>query len=96
LTRQLYRNVLRWGSKEAIIDPKNNKTLTFKELDEESNRFAHALLDLGAKPFDVVTGNVMNTYHWFTIFMGSMKARCIFSLSKHKASRGAALPPHGR
>jgi len=79
LTRQLYRNVLRWGSKEAIIDPKNNKTLTFKELDEESNRFAHALLDLGAKPFDVVMGNVMDTYHWFTIFMGSMKARCIFS-----------------
>ena len=79
LTRQLYRSVLRCGNKEAIVDPENNRILTFRELDEESNRFAHALLDLGIETFDVVMGNVMNTYHWFTIFIGSIKARCVFS-----------------
>lgn len=79
LTRQLYRNVLRWGDKTVLTDPFHERTLTFKELDEESNRVAHALLALGVEPFEVIMGDVMNTFHWFTIFYGAMKARLIFS-----------------
>jgi long-chain acyl-CoA synthetase len=79
LTRQLHRNVLRWGGKTVLVDPFHGKTLTFKELDEESNRVANALLALGVEPFEVVMGDVMNTFHWFTIFYGVMKARLIFS-----------------
>jgi acyl-CoA synthetase (AMP-forming)/AMP-acid ligase II len=79
LTRQLYRNVLRHGGKTVLIDPFYEKTLTFRELDEESNRVANALLALGLDPFEVIMGNLMNTFHWFTVFYGVMKARLIFS-----------------
>lgn len=79
LTRQLYRNLLRYGDKTALIDPFQGKTFTFKDLDEESNRVAHAFLRLGLEPFEVVMGNMMNTFHWFTVFYGAMKARLIFS-----------------
>jgi long-chain acyl-CoA synthetase len=79
LTRQLYRNVLRHSGKAVLIDPFHGKTLTFRELDEESNRIANALLALSLDPFEVVMGNLMNTFHWFTVFYGVMKARLIFS-----------------
>jgi acyl-CoA synthetase (AMP-forming)/AMP-acid ligase II len=79
LTSPWYRNVLRYSDKTVLIDPFHGKNLTFKELDEESNRIAHALLALGLEPFEVVMGNMMNTFHWFTVFYGVMKARLVFS-----------------
>ena len=88
LTRQFHRNVLRWGEKTVLVDPYHGRTFTFKELDEESNRFAHALLDFGVEPFEVVMGNVMNTFHWFTIFLGAMKARIIFSTVNFRLPEG--------
>lgn len=79
LTRQLYRNVLRYADKTVLVDPFHQKRLTFRELDEESSRFANALLALGIEPMDVVMGNMMNTFHWFTVFYGALKARLVFS-----------------
>lgn len=88
LTRQLYRNCLRWPDREAIIDPASSKSLTWKEWDEESNKFAHALLDSGVEKNDVVMGNLMNTYEWFIVWMGAMKARCIFSTLNWRLPEG--------
>jgi len=79
LTRQLYRNNLKWPNKAAIIDPYRKKTLTYKQWDEVSNKFSNALLDLGVKEHDVIMGNLFNTYEWFIGWMGSAKAKCIFS-----------------
>jgi long-chain acyl-CoA synthetase len=88
LTRQLYRNVLRYGDRIVLVDPFHGTTLTFKELDEESNRFANALLALGVEPFEVVMGNMMNTFHWFTVFYGAMKARLVFSTVNFRLPEG--------
>ncbi len=78
LTRQLYRNNLKWPDKTAIIDPYRNKTLTYRKWSEVSNKFANALLDFGVGTQDVVMGNLFNTYEWFIVYMASAKARCIF------------------
>jgi acyl-CoA synthetase (AMP-forming)/AMP-acid ligase II len=78
VTRQLYRNCLKWPDKTAVIDPFRNKTLTFKQWDEEANQFANALLDAGCTTYDSVMGDLFNTYEWFILFMGCAKARCKF------------------
>lgn len=78
VTRQVYRNVLKWPDKVAIIDPFRNKQLTFKQWDEEANQFANALLDLGVTTYDSVMGDLFNTYEWFILYLGCAKARCKF------------------
>jgi long-chain acyl-CoA synthetase len=78
LTRQLYRNNLKWPDKVAIVDPYRNKKLTYRNWIEVSNKFANALLDFGVEAHDVVMGNLFNTYEWFVLYMGSAKARCVF------------------
>ncbi len=88
LTRQLYRNVLRYADKTVVVDPFYEKTLTFRQLDEESSRFANALLAAGVGLNDVVMGNMMNTFHWFTVFYGAMKARCVFSTVNFRLPEG--------
>lgn len=88
LTRQLYRNVLRYADKTALIDPFFDRTLTFKELDEESSRFANGLLALGVEPSEVVMGNMMNTFHWFVVFYGVAKARLVFSTVNFRLPEG--------
>ncbi len=79
ITRQLYRNCCKWSDKVAVIDPFRNKTLTFKQWNEESNQFANALIEAGVKPQDTVMGDIFNTYEWFILLMGCAKARLIFS-----------------
>jgi len=78
VTRQLYRNCLKWPDKIVIHDPFRKKTLTNKEWDEEANQFANALLDAGCTTYDSVMGDLFNTYEWFILFMGCAKARCKF------------------
>ena len=78
VTRQLYRTCLKWPEKTAIIDPFRNRTLTFKQWDEEANQFANALLDAGCTTYDSVMGDLFNTYEWFILYMGCAKARCKF------------------
>lgn len=80
LTRQLYRNVFQYADKMAIIDPYRDKTMTYKQWDEASNKFAHALIDAGMGPQDVVMANIFNTYEWFIVYMGAAKARAILPL----------------
>ncbi|MGA8833378.1 MAG: AMP-binding protein [Desulfomonilaceae bacterium] len=78
ITGQLYRNCCKWSDKVAIIDPLRNKTLTFKQWDEESNQFANALLEAGVRTYDSVMGDLFNSYEWFILLMGCAKARCKF------------------
>lgn len=78
ITRQLYRNCLKWPDKAAIIDPFRNRTLTYGQWNEISNQFANALLDAGVTKYDSIMGDLFNTYEWFVVLMGSAKARCKF------------------
>jgi len=79
ITSQLSRNLQKWPDKPAIIDPLVNKTLTYRQWDEEANQLAHALLDAGCTTFDSIMGDLYNCYEWFILYMGAAKARCIFA-----------------
>ena len=53
--------------------------LTFKEIDEYSNQFAHMLIDYGFKKGDVVGINLPNTPQYIIALVGTLKAGCIVS-----------------
>ncbi len=53
--------------------------ITFKEVDEYSNQFAHMLIDHGFKKGDVVGINLPNTPQYIIALVGTLKAGCIVS-----------------
>jgi long-chain acyl-CoA synthetase len=53
--------------------------LTFKEIDEYSNQFAHMLIDHGFNKGDVVGINLPNTPQYIIALVGTLKAGCIVS-----------------
>ncbi|MFX1236584.1 MAG: AMP-binding protein [Promethearchaeota archaeon] len=53
--------------------------ITFKQLDEYSNQFAHALLDNEMKKGDVVAIHLPNTMQNLIAMVGTLKAGCIVS-----------------
>jgi long-chain acyl-CoA synthetase len=53
--------------------------LTFKEIDEYSNQFAHMLIENGFKKGDVVGINLPNTPQYIIALVGTLKAGCIVS-----------------
>jgi long-chain acyl-CoA synthetase len=53
--------------------------LTFKEIDEYSNQFAHMLIDHGFKKGDVVGINLPNTPQYIIALVGTLKTGCIVS-----------------
>jgi long-chain acyl-CoA synthetase len=53
--------------------------ITFKEVDEYSNQFAHMLIDHGFKKGDVVGINLPNTPQYIIALVGTLKAGCVVS-----------------
>ncbi|MFW9936040.1 MAG: AMP-binding protein [Candidatus Thorarchaeota archaeon] len=53
--------------------------ITFKEIDEYSNQFAHMLIDNGFKKGDVVGINLPNSPQYVIAVVGTLKAGCIVS-----------------
>ena len=53
--------------------------LTFKEIDEYSNQFAHMLIGHGFKKGDAVGINLPNTPQYIIALVGTLKAGCIVS-----------------
>ena len=64
-----------FGDKVAVVD--GDRSITFKELDERSNRFAHLMANHGIKPGDSVAMLVGNSLEWFDATFGLMKAGLI-------------------
>lgn len=71
------RNVNRYGSKQAVIDPQANLTWTYSQLNRESNRLANALIDCGIKKNDVVMAALKNCPEFCTSYIGPRKAGAI-------------------
>jgi long-chain acyl-CoA synthetase len=55
------------------------KEVTFKELDEMSNKFANMLIANGFKKGDVVGINLPNTIEYVVSLIGALRAGCIIS-----------------
>ena len=71
----LERSAYRYPDKPAIIF--RDKTYTYKELEEVTNRFANALIDLGVKRFDRVAVLAHNTHHQVISWFGILKAGAV-------------------
>ncbi len=59
----------------ALID--HNRRVTYRELDERSNRFAHALRDAGVQPGDHVGIDAMNCIEWVEAAFALYKLRAV-------------------
>lgn len=70
------RSAYRYPDKPALIF--KDKTLTYIELEEECNRFANALLDLGIQKYDRVAILAHNTIHHVITWLGTAKAGGIY------------------
>ena len=82
------RNVRRYGSKSALIDPIREKTWTYKELDEEVNMLANALRADGVGKNDVVMSILNNCPEFCFTYIAPRKVGAIVSLVNFKLAPG--------
>lgn len=72
----LRRNARRYPDKVALVD--GEVRLTYRELDERCNRFAHYLLSLGFEKGDRVVTVCQNSHEFVTTFFGIQKAGLVW------------------
>jgi fatty-acyl-CoA synthase len=70
------RSAYRYPNKTALIY--NDMSLNFSQLEQECNRFANALLDLGIKKYDRVAIVAHNTIHHVITWLGTAKAGGVY------------------
>ncbi len=73
------RNSRRFASRKALIDPVCNKSWSYKELNNISNKFANALQSDGIKKDDVVMGALINCPEFVFCYTGPRKIGAIFN-----------------
>src|SRR6202022_2775207 len=64
-----------WGGREAVVDA--DRSVSFRELDVRSNRFASVLRARGGQPGDRVALLTGNRLEWFDTTFGALKADLI-------------------
>ncbi|MBU2547761.1 MAG: long-chain fatty acid--CoA ligase [Proteobacteria bacterium] len=72
----LYKRSLYSGDKTAIVF--DNRTLTYAQLNERTNRLARALLDMGLDPGDRVGAYTRNRPEFLEVYFACAKAGLIF------------------
>ncbi len=65
----------RYGGKAALVTA--TRTMTFRELHDESDRVAAALLDRGLRPGQPVSLYAQNRWEWVVAYHGSLKAGAV-------------------
>ncbi len=65
--------------KTAVFDPHGGRDLTFREIDEESDRLADALLRWGVEKGDRISFFMPNGWEYFVGFYAAMKAGAVVS-----------------
>ncbi len=82
------RNVRRYGSKPALIDPAAEKTWTYKELNEDVNMLANALKADGVGKNDVVMSILNNCPEFCFNYIAPRKVGAIVNLANFKLNSG--------
>lgn len=72
----LKRSAYRYPDKKALVF--NDITYNYTELDEECNRFANALLDMGLQRYERVAILAHNTAHHVITWLGTAKAGGVY------------------
>jgi acyl-CoA synthetase (AMP-forming)/AMP-acid ligase II len=77
ITEMLARNARLYPNSPALIEitPSKNlrRVITWKEFDNNANRFANALITRGVKKGDVVVHLMMNSIKWLEAYFGILK-----------------------
>lgn len=82
------RNVEKIPRKTALIDTDTGRSWNYRELNEEANRFAHALLSDGVAQSDVVMYQFMNVPEFAFVYLGCQKIGAINSPINFRLSSG--------
>jgi acyl-CoA synthetase (AMP-forming)/AMP-acid ligase II len=82
------RNVHRFARRPAVTCPVRNRTWTYAELNGEANRLAHALLEDGVGPRDIVMYQLLNSAEFVFSFLAPQKIRAINSPINFRLSPG--------
>lgn len=92
------RNVSRYGDKLAVIDPLTGRRWTYRALNEEANRMAHALRADGTGKNDVVMTVLMNCPEFAVSYIAPRKIGAIVNPVNYNLSPGelALLIDHNR
>ena len=67
------RNVSRFGDRPAVFDPHSNRRWTYRELNCEVNRLAHALRADGVGKNDVVMFALLNSPEFVFFYLAAHK-----------------------
>ena len=92
------RNVRRYGTRTAIIDPQTERQWTYRQFNVEANKLAHALRQDGIGKDDVVMIMLENCPEFCFAYVGPRKVGAIVLLGNYKLSHGemALLMEHNR
>ena len=71
------RNVSRFGSRPALFDPRSGRRWTYRELNAEANRLAHALRASGVGKNDVVMFALLNSPEFVFCYLAAHKIGAI-------------------
>ena len=82
------RNVRRYGSKDALLDPLTDRKWSYRELNIEANKLAHALRADGVGKNDVVMSVLVNCPEFCFSYIGPRKIGGIINLANFKLSSG--------
>ncbi|MGN0704265.1 MAG: class I adenylate-forming enzyme family protein [Lentihominibacter sp.] len=82
------RNVRRYGRKDALLDPQTDRKWSYRELNAEANRLAHALREDGVGKNDVVMSVLINCPEFCFTYIGPRKIGGIVNLANFKLSSG--------
>ena len=82
------RNVARFPSKSALTDPETSRTWTYTSLNEEANRLAHALQNLGVQKNDVVMVATRNCPEFCFSYIGPRKIGAIMLAANSNLASG--------
>lgn len=92
------RNVRRYGSHTALIDPLTERQWDYSQLNSEANRLADALKKDGVGKNDVVMSVLVNCPEFCFSYIGPRKIGAILNLANFKLSSGelSLLIDHNR
>ena len=82
------RNVRRYYDRLAMIDPYSNRQWTYKELNNEVNRFANTLLEDGFESGDVVMVMTQNCPEFAFAYISTQKIHGVMSPVSFRLSAG--------
>ena len=82
------RNVARYGKRTALIDPLTERQWSYRELNAEVNRLAHALKADGVGKNDVVMSVLVNCPEFCFSYISPRKVGAIVNLANFKLSAG--------